>query len=224
MLRLFFLAGEKARYVAHGILFACRAKRPSTVASTGGVIRIVGILLCAGSGTRFGGDKLLARLPDGRSLGEAACAALRPAVSELVAVLRAHDVRLTQILRDAGARVVECIQAERGMGASLACGVRSAREADGWLIALGDMPWIRASTGIAVAAALAEGSAVVVPHYRGAAGHPVGFARAYYPALAGLDGDRGARDVVRAAGNAVRRLECDDAGILRDVDERQDIA
>ncbi|CAG4883246.1 protein of unknown function [Georgfuchsia toluolica] len=40
---------------------------------------IVGILLAAGAASRFGSGKLIAELPDGCSVGEVACAALRPA-------------------------------------------------------------------------------------------------------------------------------------------------
>ena len=41
---------------------------------------IVGVLLAAGAGSRFGGGKLVARLADGRGVAETACAHLLPAV------------------------------------------------------------------------------------------------------------------------------------------------
>ena len=183
---------------------------------------LVGLLLCAGASTRFGADKLLAALPDGRTIGQAACANL-VAVAETLAVVRPGATALADLLRREGARVVECEYAGEGMGASLACGVRAAADAIGWIVALGDMPWIRAATIEAVAAALERGERLVAPCFRGARGHPVGFGRDYYPLLSGLGGDEGARDMLQAAGTEFCRLDCDDPGVLRDVDTVSDL-
>jgi molybdenum cofactor cytidylyltransferase len=178
----------------------------------------VGILLCAGEATRFGGDKLRARLPDGRMMVQAACANLHAAVPDVLAVVRPHDEALTPVLLAAGAKVVVCENARQGMGASLACGVKASREASGWLIALGDMPWIKAATIRSVADALDAGAAVAVPACNGRRGHPVGFARSYFEDLCALGGDVGARDLVQREKHACLILECDDEGVLRDVD------
>jgi molybdenum cofactor cytidylyltransferase len=64
---------------------------------------IVGVLLAAGASSRFGGNKLLATLPDGRTLGEAACAALMPAVDRLIAIVRGRSGDLETRLRALGA-------------------------------------------------------------------------------------------------------------------------
>ena len=105
-------------------------------------MRLTGILLAAGSGARFGGAKLLAPLPAaahgvgaGTAIGVAACRHLVSALPDVVAVVRPGDSILAAELRAAGARVVECLRADEGMGASLACGVVEARDADGWVVA-----------------------------------------------------------------------------------------
>ena len=67
---------------------------------------------------------------------------------------------------------------------------------------------------------------VVVPHWRGSRGHPVGFDAQCFDALAGLSGDTGAASIVRdcrLAGLALD-LEVDDPGIECDVDTVQDLA
>ena len=71
--------------------------------------------------------------------------------------------------------IVECAEAYRGMGHSLAAGVAAELDADGWVIALGDMPHIRPDTIRAVAQALERGAELVVPVFAGQRGHPVGF-------------------------------------------------
>ncbi|MBK7469323.1 MAG: nucleotidyltransferase family protein [Betaproteobacteria bacterium] len=185
-------------------------------------MRIVGILLAAGAGTRFGGGKLSAPLSDGTTVGHRACANLAAALPEVIAVVRPGDEDLARELAATGARVTVCPGAHAGMGASLAHGVEAAGDADAVLIALADMPWIRPDTFSAVAAALARGEQVVVPRHQGKRGHPVGFGRAHFPALRLLGDDQGARDVIARA-TGICWIEVDDPGVLRDVDTPADL-
>jgi molybdenum cofactor cytidylyltransferase len=166
-------------------------------------MRIVGLLLAAGRGERFGGAKLLAMLPAvpgqieaGTPVGVAACRHLVAALPETVAVVRPGDEALAQALREAGANVVECARADEGMGASLACGVAAAADADAWIVALADMPWVRPATISALTDALRNGADIAAPSYRGERGNPVGIARRHYAALAEMRGDEGARAIV----------------------------
>jgi molybdenum cofactor cytidylyltransferase len=185
-------------------------------------LRIVGLLLAAGAATRFGGGKLLAKLADGTTVGRRACATLVAAVPEVIAVVRPGDDELAQELAAAGARVTVCPDAEVGMGASLAHGVRAAGDADAVMIALADMPWIRPDTFEAVAAELRRGEQLVVPRHQGKRGHPVGFGRVHRPALTVLGNDEGAREVIAHA-TAIRWIDVDDPGVLRDVDTPADL-
>jgi len=107
---------------------------------------IVGILLAAGTGTRFGGDKLLFPLADGTPVGVQAARNLLSGVDHGVAVLRPSDRQLAHLLEAEGMQVAFCPGAETGMGTSLAFGVTAAQDEDGWLIALADMPFIQHDT------------------------------------------------------------------------------
>ena len=193
-------------------------------------IRIVGILLAAGRGARFGGGKLLAPIPaashgvgSGTPVGAAAAMHLMAALNDVVAVVRPGDAMLERVLADTGARVVECARADEGMGASLACGVAAAADADGWIVALADMPWIAPGTIAAVADAVRAGAEIAAPRWRGERGHPVGFARAYGPLLVGLTGDEGARAIVAARQWMLALVDVEDAGAVRDVDRPADL-
>lgn len=185
---------------------------------------IVGILLAAGSGSRFGGDKLLAALPGGVPVGVQSLRNLRAAIAEVVVVTRPQDGALRHALSGEGARIEICPHAADGMGASLAHAVRASFDAQGWVVALGDMPRIRVETIRRVADALRGGAIVAAPTYRGARGHPVGFAARMRDALAALSGDAGARDVLRAERDRTILVDCDDPGVLADVDTPQDLA
>lgn len=185
-------------------------------------MRVAGILLAAGAGTRFGGGKLLASLPGGMAVGCRSCANLLAAVPEVIAVVRPGDEELARQLAALGARVSVCETAQAGMGASLAHGVRAVGDADAVLIALADMPWILLPTFEAIVAALRRGEQIVVPRHHGKRGHPVGFGRDHFPALTVLGNDEGARLVIANA-TAIHWIDVDDPGVLRDVDTPNDL-
>ena len=191
---------------------------------------LIGILLAAGKGARFGGAKLLTPLPSashgvsaGTGIGVASCLHLLSALPEVVAVVRPGDSMLASQLRAAGARVVECARADEGMGASVACGVAAAAEADGWIVALADMPWIAPATIALVADAIAAGADIAATTHIGVRAHPVGFARQHYAALTALTGDEGAKAILTAHRDSLRLIEVVDSGVVRDVDTRADI-
>jgi molybdenum cofactor cytidylyltransferase len=116
-------------------------------------------------------------------------------------------------------------QGHEGMGDSIAAAVRATKDAGGWLILPGDLPLVRPESLQAVAAGL-SGHTLVLPHYQGRRGHPVGFAASCRDALLLLKGPEGAAPVARAqAGvNPVSQLELDDPGIVTDVDTIRDLA
>jgi len=189
--------------------------------SSGG---IVGILLAAGTASRFGADKLLHPLPDGTPLAVRSGCNLVSALPRSLAVTRVGQERLQDLLRGHGLEIVVCAAADAGMGASLACGVAAAADAAGWVIGLADMPDVRPATIERIAAALADGAAIAAPVFHGRRGHPVGFARRYLHELSRLSGDAGARAILAAEPDSVMLLNCDDPGVLRDIDAPSDLA
>jgi len=153
----------------------------------------------------------------------AAARNLVAALPDSVAVVRPGDDALSRLLAATGVRLVECASADDGMGTSLACGVAAAADADAWVVALADMPWIDPATIVKVADALRAGANITAPALRGRRGHPVGFSRLHHAALAALTGDLGARGVVEANTANIVQIDSDDAGILADVDRPQDL-
>lgn len=188
-----------------------------------GCPQIVGLLLAAGYGRRFGADKLLHPLADGTPLAVASARALRSACSRVVAVLRPEQTVLAGLLAAEGLEVVLSADARGGMGHSLSGGVAASPAAAGWLVALADMPFIRSATLRQVAAALTAGAPMAAPLCAGQRGHPVGFAARWRNELLGLSGDEGARALIRAHGHLLQLIETDDPGVLQDVDRPADL-
>ena len=196
---------------------------------------VVGLVLASGFGRRFDAagrrNKLLARLPDGQTLVTASARALCSVLEQVAVVVPTRGTLIEAALSDLPVRLVRNARARDGIGASIAVGVAALKadfpQATGWLVALGDMPFVAPATIKTVAEALVAGGAaglhrIVAPAYRGTRGHPVGFGSGFADSLMALDGDVGASVLMRD--HAVRLVDCDDPGILRDIDTREDLS
>jgi molybdenum cofactor cytidylyltransferase len=183
-----------------------------------------GILLAAGSGSRFGGGKMLAPLADGTPMAVASWRHLSAALEVSVAVIRSGDANLRSVLQAEGATIIECADAHSGMSRSLIAGLLASANVSGWVIALGDMPFIRPDTIIKIADAIESGELVAMPTCHGKRGHPVGISARLQPELMAIRGDEGAREVIRRHAQDICLISCDDEGILRDIDTREDLA
>ena len=186
-------------------------------------MRLVGILLAAGSATRFGSDKLSHRLPHGVTIAVQAARHLHSVVPEVLAVVKPGADALAAALSEHCA-VVVCGNAAEGMGASLACGVRAAGKAEGYVVALADMPFVRATSIAAVRDALAAGAAMAAPYFRARRGHPVGISGAFYDELLAAKGDEGARRLLAENESQLVKIPIGDPGVIRDIDTPDDLA
>jgi len=190
-------------------------------------LAIAGILLAAGFSRRFGvQDKLLALLPNGLTVAESAAQALITALPISIAVVRDKNETLAAGLRSLGYHVVYCTTDAQTMADSLHLGVLTAQSAfpsiKGIVIALADMPFIQPETILRVAEHLPF-AAIVQPTINGQRGHPVGFSSDLIEELLAVNGDQGAREVLRAHADEVLLLPCEDAGILQDIDTPADL-
>ena len=197
---------------------------------------VTGILLAAGRGRRFDPagvrNKLLQRLPAGDLVVAASAGRLLSCVSRVVAVVPPNDGGVADALRALGCEVTVCADADTGMGASLVHALRhAARHAaphapasDGWLVALGDMPFVQDATLAALRDAVAkdpQAGSIAVPVYAGRRGTPVAFGARHLGELLALGGDQGARRLLTV--HPVTEIAVDDPGILRDIDLPSDL-
>ena len=186
-------------------------------------MRVVGILLAAGSSRRFGGEKLLAPWR-GRLLYEHALEALlaSPAIVEAIVVVQPGFATPPARPR---CRFVMNPDHEEGMGASLRTGVRAAPGAVAYLVALADMPGITPGLiASLIACHAAAGKPIVVPVCGGRRGHPVMIDAGLREALLQVTGDIGAREIIHAHPEWVAQFETDDVAVLFDVDLPADLA
>jgi CTP:molybdopterin cytidylyltransferase MocA len=167
---------------------------------------IAAVVLAAGGASRFGSAKQLAEL-DGVPLLEHAIRAVEavPAIDRIVVVLGARADEIQAGVDFGSAEVVVCEDWATGQAASLRCGIAAVRAdpgADAVVLTLGDMPRVTPQV-IARFAGLADEHGA---HTRargvfdGMPGHPVALGSAYFDDIAALEGDVGARDVLKRIG------------------------
>jgi len=189
--------------------------------ATGGAI--VGLVLAAGAGRRFGSPKQLAPY-EGRPLLEHALLAMAGAqrIDDVLVVLGATaDVVLAGI-ECHGAAAVICADWDEGQAASLRAGVAAVGgRADAVVITLGDQPAIDPRAIDRVIESRDGVSLAVRAGYRGRAGHPVLLERALLGRVPTLSGDAGARGLL--AGTAVKVVACDGLGSDLDIDTVEDL-
>lgn len=198
-------------------------------------MRVAGILLAAGDGTRLGQPKATVEL-GGATLAERGARLLRDGGADPVLVVTgAVPVEVP------GARSVRNPDWRSGMGSSLAAGLRAlagtglaSEEAAGEeaagavtaaVIALADQPLVGPEAVRRLIAVHAAGATVAVAAYGGKPRNPVLIAAVHWPEVLGMAaGDTGARPFLRTHPDLVTLVECGDVGSPDDIDTPEDLA
>ena len=160
------------------------------------------VILAAGEASRFGSPKQQLMLPDVLRAVRAS------SVDDIVVVEGAYEL-------ETDARTVPCDEWQRGMGASLRCGLEAlAPDAEAAVVVLADGPGLAPEAVDRVLAAWrAGGEDVIAASYGGVRGHPVLLARSAWADVP----DEGARAL------DPELIPCDDLGHPGDVDYPQDL-
>ncbi|MCR9277399.1 MAG: nucleotidyltransferase family protein [Pseudomonadaceae bacterium] len=198
------------------------------------------LLLAAGQSRRFGSDKRLYALNDGDPLAvQSACLYLDLGLP-VVPVIRPEDEKILGArLKAAGCQQpVLSDRAVQGMGYSLADGAAYLRSlagtgsplvergrSQGILVALADMPYLKAKT-IEALASIGDGTDNIVAPELSASdasrssqlGNPVRFPWALLDELASLTGDKGARSLLTKHAQKLLSVATTDTGVIRDID------
>jgi len=160
------------------------------------------VVLAAGEASRFGSPKQQLMLADVLRAVRAS------SVDEIVVVEGAYEL-------DTDATVVRCNTWQRGMGASLRCGLAALpAETEAAIVVLSDGPDLAPEAVDRVIAAWRGGAGdALAASYGGVRGHPVLLARSVWNDVP----DEGARALVSAF------VHCDDLGHPGDVDYPEDL-
>lgn len=217
------IGGQGAAEIALSIL----AEVVSTRRRQGSPRRVGAVVLAAGTSKRAGNNnKLLARVDGDVMVRRVVKTALDAEVSPVVVVVGHEAARVRAALEDLRVTFVHNDDYASGMGTSIAAGIRAIRAAgaDAALVALGDMPFVRAEDIRLLVAAHTESTQhlIVAPESGPAGerrlGNPVLWPKRYFDELEALDGDAGGKVLMLRSPGAVLHIPIDDVGVLRDVD------
>jgi molybdenum cofactor cytidylyltransferase len=191
-------------------------------------LKIGGILLAAGGSTRLGQPKQFLEF-EGKTLLRRAAEAMCSSVCDpVVAVVGAEKERAEAELADLRIRVCFNQDWRSGMSSSIKVGLEELllidRNIDAAVITLCDQPFVDAQTINQLAQTFAETrKEVVAAKYGGVVGVPALFSPAMFDALFKLEGDKGARDLIRDRNASIATIEIKEAAIDIDTPEDMDV-
>ena len=189
--------------------------------------RIAAVVLAAGLSSRMGANKLLMPLDGKPLLRHAVEAALASAARPVIVVIGNEADKVKRALEDLDVRFVHNADYAKGLSASLKTGIAAVpHECDGAMVLLGDMPGIEQTLVDKLIASFdpVEGRAICVATRRGKHGNPVLWARRFFPEIAALEGDIGAKSLIATYGELVCEVEASDDAPLIDIDTAAELA
>jgi molybdenum cofactor cytidylyltransferase len=164
------------------------------------------LVLAAGQSRRFGSDKLMAKMPDSRPV-------IAHSLEPLLSLAQNNNLPLCVITRADNGPLIDYLTTENiaysisndahlGMGHSIADGVTSNPNWQGWLIALADMPNVSMDLLDNLLAKIQENTNKVVrplisSNDKKIPAHPVYFPKRYGEALKSLTGDSGGKGIIK---------------------------
>jgi CTP:molybdopterin cytidylyltransferase MocA/SAM-dependent methyltransferase len=187
--------------------------------------RTVAIVLAAGSGSRFGGGKMLARVLDRPLLQHVLDRVAEAGIGDVVVVLGADSPAIDDAIKWRSERRVQNPDPERGLASSLQVGISALDPGvDAALIVLGDQPLVAPGTIRALVDFPVEPERpIVVPAYRADRGrNPVLLRREAFDLTSQAAGDRGMGPILDAHPELLAEIQVD--GDNPDVDTPDDLA
>lgn len=191
------------------------------------------VVLAAGRSTRFaagGGaepSKLVALLGGEPLVRHAVGAALGSRARPVVIVIGHARESVEAALEGLGVAFAHNADYASGLASSLRTGISALPgNVAGALVLLGDMPAVDAAMldRLIDAFAARPGALAAVPVHAGRRGNPVLLSRALFPVIGRLDGDEGARRLLREADPArIVELEANGEAVTLDVDTPEDL-
>jgi molybdenum cofactor cytidylyltransferase len=182
-------------------------------------------VLAAGRGSRLGGDtpKPLLELQGRPLVSWAMDAAMESGLRPALLVV-GHQASRVDRFAPQGVTVVRAPGWRHGIARSLHAALRALEpwaQVGALCIGLADQPRIGAEAYRRLAAAFAGGASLAVATYGGVRANPVLVGRSLWPDARALDGDEGARALMRT--HSVVEVECDGTGDPTDVDTADDL-
>ena len=182
------------------------------------------LLLAAGAGKRFGGDKLSA-IVDGQPMYIRAMDVIDAQVDVIHRIVVTGQPSILSEGKLRGWDVAINENPEKGISWSIRLGMeqmlKEVPDLDGILFMVCDQPWLTKETVGRMLTQFEKG--ILSLSYNGRSGNPVLFSKDYFEELMTLEGDVGGRQVMNKHKAEIYYLEIFNEKELRDVDRREEL-
>lgn len=189
-------------------------------------MRVAGLVLAAGGGSRFGGPKALVQFSGSSLVQRAMQTATEGGCDVVVAVVGAHAIPVLRAARGNADCIVINPHWQEGLSSSLHAGLAAlpATDVQAALVMLVDQPLVTPALVTRLISAWRSGAPAVAATYGGVRRTPVVLDRSVWAELlAAAHGDRGARGWLRSHPDQVAAVACDDVGAPDDIDTPADL-
>ncbi|MDO8787970.1 MAG: molybdopterin-binding/glycosyltransferase family 2 protein [Sulfuritalea sp.] len=183
--------------------------------------RVAALILAAGSSRRMGnGNKLLQEAGGVPLVRRVANAALASRCTSVLVVTGFAAEEVQTCLAGLEVNFAHNPEYETGMASSLRSGLAALpADVDAAVVLLADMPWIDGGHVDRLLAAFdPEQPKIVAPVKDGRRGNPILWPRCFFAEMKAVEGDVGARDVLRRHAEQIECVAFDDDAIFADVD------
>lgn len=175
------------------------------------------VLMAAGFGRRFGGNKLTQTAADGVTLIECALAAIPGEKLDRVVVVTQYP-EIEQLARQYGFTSLYNPHPEVGQSESIRIGLAALKDCDAVMFQVADQPKLQKETVVQlIDFATAHPDRIVGLGHNGRRGNPCIFPARFYPELMTLTGDHGGRAVILAHEEDLLLMEVPSAQLI-DID------
>ncbi|MBR9920473.1 MAG: nucleotidyltransferase family protein [Bacteroidetes bacterium] len=188
------------------------------------MLKTSAIVLAAGQSSRMEGFKLGLPFKQHTILDEVLTNLASSNVHEIIVVSGHYQKETEEIAnRHKGVKRVHNPHYETGMSSSIKAGIEAADpKANGLMICLSDMPFIRAadyeSFRLVFEGNYGKGPIIIRPFFEGKPGHPVIFSDYFRSRLLSLEYEEGARQLIRDNQGFLIKVEADSGRVLKDID------
>lgn len=184
---------------------------------------VAGVILAAGESRRLGRPKQLLDYRGSPLIAHVVRSALDSGLGSVTVVLGANEAKIREAVDLSETSVVSNPDFADGQSTSVAAALSSIGPGvDGVLFLLGDQPGVTSDVIDAVVEAFDGGpQRIVMPSWQGVPANPVLFGRGHFAELSGLDGDEGARSIVRRLRESVVLVPVD-RPVPPDIDTEDD--
>ena len=189
------------------------------------------VILAAGMSKRMGVPKQTLPFGDTSLLLYVVNKVLRAKVDSVIIVLGFEGEKIAEMFLNMPVKVVYNKDFSLGLSTSVKKGLRffieeagiaNQGERLGVLFVLGDQPGVETSLINKLVDKFEQGGEIVAPFFNGKRGNPVLFSQKYFPLLLQIEGDQGARKILKQFPAEIQSVEVADEKVFLDIDTPRD--